>query len=255
MLFRSSPGQGRVYAVHAVRAGGGATYVTVNLALALAAEGDSKVGVVDLNLRFPNVAPYLAPESPFPRTFADIYDRLDTLEARLVVERYMYSHPSGLRVLFPAHMPADTEHVRAEHVYALIETLRPQFDYLVIDTPAHIDEETQAALEAASTVVVVAGLDAASVAASRAFLAQAGQIGLRSDRLLFLANRSTSEQLAAPLVATEKLLGHSFVGDVPDQFNAAFNSELGKSHPAQEGWSNDVGRSFSALASYLKRMP
>jgi pilus assembly protein CpaE len=130
---------GAIIAVAASRGGVGATTVAVNLAaLLLSHKGlfkkkpTKKVVLVDLDLQFGSAGVMLDIEdnggmarilkSPTPPDM----DFLKTI---------MVEHPSGLHVLTAPTEPVPLDAMKAGHVAGILDALRKEYDYVVVDMP------------------------------------------------------------------------------------------------------------------------
>lgn len=131
--------RGLIIATVPARGGIGGTTLSVNLAERLAApkgRGKSasrpRVALVDLDLQFGSVGSMLdlAESDAIARLAGEGTEPDETL-----LRQSMLDHDSGLRVL-PApvtFVPPDA--LRPEQVAAILDTLRSEFDYIVVDLP------------------------------------------------------------------------------------------------------------------------
>jgi protein-tyrosine kinase len=122
----------RVLAVTSAAVGDGKTTTAINLAGALAQSRETRVLLVDADLRRPSVSLQLGLEDPRGAGLADaILDPERPLES--VILRGL---PLNLQVLTSGRPPAAPyEVLKSPRFGALIEEARRSFDYVVVDTP------------------------------------------------------------------------------------------------------------------------
>ena len=150
---------GRVFTVFSPKGGVGKTTMSVNLGLALTLAG-SRVCVVDLDLAFGDVAItlQLIPE----HTIAEAADSEHDLDFSMI-QTLLTRHPSGLTILAAPTHPEGRDRVSASLVRRVIQTLRHNFDYLVIDTPPGFDDQVLGAFDETDECIIVATLDVPTI--------------------------------------------------------------------------------------------
>jgi protein-tyrosine kinase len=114
--------------------GDGKTVTAINLAGALAQSDDARVLLVDLDLRRPSVAHYLALEEARP-TLADVLGEPGLALKDAVVQLPRFNL-SVLRA--PMSVAAPYELLRSPRFEAMLAEARQQYDYVVIDTPPFV---------------------------------------------------------------------------------------------------------------------
>lgn len=151
---------GQVIAVVSPKGGTGKTTVATNLAVGLARLAPQETVIVDLDLQFGDVASalQLVPE----------YHVSDAVHApggqdAMVLKAFLSSHVSGLYVLCAPDSPAEADGVTGEQVAHILELLAADFRYVVVDTAPGLGDHALAALDRATDIVLVSGLDVPSV--------------------------------------------------------------------------------------------
>lgn len=140
-FMTSKQGEKNVYIVTSSYEGSGKTFVSMNLALALAIKG-KRVLLVDGDLRHASASHHLhCPKIGFADYLAgkeDDFDRLivsasDTLESFL---HERADEVSSLHILPVGTVPPNpTELLASERLEQLISVMRPQYDFIIIDCP------------------------------------------------------------------------------------------------------------------------
>jgi pilus assembly protein CpaE len=184
-LLPATPTSGQMITVVSPKGGSGKTVTSTNLAVALAQEAPGRVVLVDFDLQFGDVAMALHIEPEFTIANA-VRGPLDaaTLRAQLV------KHSSGLMVLCAPDQPEEAEDISVESAKDLLAAMARDFDYVVVDTGAGLDDVTIAAIEAASDVVFVSSTDVPSVRGVHKLIDILDRLQLRSQRRHLVLNRS-----------------------------------------------------------------
>jgi pilus assembly protein CpaE len=154
----------RVVTVVSPKGGVGKTSIATNLAIGLAEKHPMDVVLVDLDLQFGDVASTLdlSPVS----TMEDALGPAAALD-NLVLKTMLTVHPANFYVLPGADSPDANEDVSSEQIRRLIDQLSTLFQYIVIDTPAGLDEPTLGALELTDDVILVSTMDVSCVRGMR----------------------------------------------------------------------------------------
>ncbi|HEX4579007.1 MAG TPA: response regulator [Candidatus Dormibacteraeota bacterium] len=130
---------GLVTAVIAGKGGVGKTVIAVNLATALRTGKSRRVVLVDLSLQFGDVAAALALRTD--RTIGDLLAEGHLADHELVRDT-LAAGPGGISVLLAPTTPDVADLITPAHLSALVETLRADFDHIVLDTPSYLTETT-----------------------------------------------------------------------------------------------------------------
>ena len=165
---RTAPARpGAVVAVMSPKGGVGKTTVAANLAAALARDAGARVVLVDLDLQFGDVATVLG----LTRRHS-IADALSKAAARdsFVLGTFLMQHECGIAVLAAPASPVAADHLDADRVGHMLRQLVADFDYVVVDAAPGLDEPALAAIEQASALVAVTGLDVRSARGRRSCL-------------------------------------------------------------------------------------
>jgi pilus assembly protein CpaE len=213
--------QGKVILVISPKGGSGKTAVSSNLAVALAQRHPGRVVAVDLDVQFGDLgtALSLTPE----HTLAQLA-RTSQMDAT-TVKLFLTPYEQGLYVLAGADTPVDADSVTHAHVSAVVPLLAQNFDYVVVDTPAGLDERTLAAIECATDLVLVSSLDVTSIRSLRKALDALDQMGVKAPRTLVL-NRADAKVGLDPSDA-EEALGLSITCSVPSSRDVPLAMNLG----------------------------
>jgi septum site-determining protein MinD len=115
------------------KGGVGKTTVCCNLAVQLAKNG-YRVIVCDLDFGLNNVDVVLGTEN------LALYDVLDAVEGRCRPKQALVRHPRYPTLYSLASNRVSQRYISPQAVRLVLDSLAPQFDYILIDSPAGIDE-------------------------------------------------------------------------------------------------------------------
>lgn len=178
---------GRVITVAAAKGGVGKTTVATNLARALADESPQGVVLVDLDIQFGDVAAAMDLDPSY--TLADILDG-PGLADPIALKTLLTPHPSGLQVACGVTSPVDADKLTSEKVSRLLDMLRHEYRYVVVDTAPGLSEHTLAAFDYSTDLVLVTGMDVPGVRGLRKVLEVLDRLGLHPHARHILVNNA-----------------------------------------------------------------
>src|SRR5262245_2732135 len=180
----------KIVTVFAAKGGCGKTTLATNIAVALAAGGARRVGLLDLDLAFGDVAIMLqlVPE----RSIADavgLGDQLDETSVRALLTPYA----PGLDTLLAPAGPAEAERVTQGLVSDILRLARGMFDFLVVDTPPQFTDHVLTALDASHVHVLLTTPDIPALKNLRITLDTFDLLDLPKENRLVVLNRSDAK--------------------------------------------------------------
>jgi pilus assembly protein CpaE len=208
----SEVAMGRVVTVFSAKGGCGKTTISTNLGAALADKGRRSVVIVDLDLAFGDVAIAL---QLFPaHTIADAVPLGEKNLDFAGLQALLTPHSAGLTTLVAPVEPGAAETIPASLVTRIIEVLRENFDYVVIDTPPAFDDQVLAAFDLSDAVVLLATLDIPALKNLKLTLETLDLLNYPRDRWKIVLNRSDSK-VGLAISEVEKTLRTSITAQVP----------------------------------------
>ena len=214
---------GKVVTVFSAKGGCGKTTLATNLAASLADSGKGSVALLDLDLAFGDVAIAL---QLFPtHTIADAVPIGEDLDGPALLS-LLTSHRSGLQALVAPMEPSAADTIDVLTVTRIIDLLRDEFDYVVIDTPPALDDNVLAAFDRSDVVALLATLDIPALKNLKLTLETLELIGFPRDRLKIVLNRSDSK-VGLALSEVEKTLKAPIVAQIPSSRDVPASTNRG----------------------------
>ncbi len=215
--------RGRVVTVFSAKGGCGKTTLSTNLAAAIAQSGRGSVALVDLDLAFGDVAIAL---QLFPtHTIADAVPIGEDLDGPSLTS-LLTTHRSGLQALVAPMGPSAAETISTDLVVHILELLRDEFDYVIVDTPPALDDHVLAAFDRSDVVALIATLDIPALKNLKLTLETLDLIGFSRDRLKIVLNRSDSK-VGLALSEVEKTLKAPIVAQIPSSRDVPASTNRG----------------------------
>ena len=121
-------------------------------------------------------------------------------------------------MLAGANDPVDADSISHTHVSQVLPLLAQNFDYVIVDTAAGLDERTLAAIECATDLLLVSSLDVTSIRSLRKALDALDHIGVTAQRQLVL-NRSDSK-VGLNRTDAEDAIGMSISCSIPSSLRS-----------------------------------
>jgi pilus assembly protein CpaE len=177
--------EGKLLAVYSSKGGVGCTMLATNMALGLNTEETPAV-IVDANLQFGDVAVSL--NLQVKNSLVDLAARSDELD-RDYVEDVLITHETGLKVLAAPPRPEMADEVQADQLRRVLQFLKRNFAYVIVDTSSTIDDVTLAVLDGCDVLMVVATPDIPSIKDSRLLFDLLSVLEFPRERVFFVLNK------------------------------------------------------------------
>ncbi len=236
----------QVITVSSGKGGVGKTTAVANIAVALAALG-AKVVCVDGDIGLRNLDVVMGLENRI------VYDIVDVIEGRCKLRQAMIrdKHLPEL-YLIPAAQTRDKNAVSPSDMVRLCNDLRPDVDFVLIDSPAGIERGFRNAIAAADRVLVVTNPEVSAVRDADRVIGILEAEEKRSPALII--NRLNAglvkqhEMLSADDVLD--LLGVPLIGLVPEDETVIVSSNRGT--PVAQDPKSRAGQAFRNIARRIK---
>lgn len=202
----------RVITITSGKGGVGKTTTTANLGTALAMQG-KKVAVVDSDIGLRNLDAVLGLENRI------VYDLVDVVEGQCRLRQALIKDKRLPELyLLPAAQTRDKNAINSIQMEQLCEQLRQDFDFVLIDSPAGIEQGFRNAIVGADEIIIVANPEMASVRDADRIIGLVEAAGKPEPRLIL--NRLRAEMVKRgdmmDVADVLEVLGIDLVGIVPE---------------------------------------
>jgi pilus assembly protein CpaE len=241
---------GRLIGVLAPSGGSGSTTLAANIATVLAKQ-HLRCALLDLKLEAGDVASLL--DLKPAHTIAELCQNSARLD-RVMFERSLVRHDSGVHLLAPPRTFADVSQVTPEGVRQAVALARLLFAYVVVDLDHSFREEQVIVLCQADVVLLVMRLDFTSLRNMRRTLEHLERLGVDKERVQIVVNRY-GQPKEIPAAKVEEALGLKILHYIPDDpktVNRANNSGV---PVVLETPSAKVSKCFARLAVSVNGRP
>lgn len=213
----------RVVTVFSSKGGCGKSFLSSNLAVALARKTGKEVAIVDLDLQFGDQAIMM---QLFPaRTILDAAQNLDRLDSE-AIRGYMTPHRSGVYLLAAPLEPGMSETIEADAVGKVIRLLEESFDFVVIDSPPSFSDHVLAALDESDECILITSMDVPSIKNMKLSLQTLSLLGFGRDRIRLVLNRADSK-VGLTVQVVEKTLGTTVDVSIPSSRDVSVSINRG----------------------------
>jgi septum site-determining protein MinD len=235
----------RVITITSGKGGVGKTTSTANLGSALALQG-KKVAVVDADIGLRNLDAVMGLENRI------VYDLVDVVEGQCRLRQALIKDKRVPELyLLPAAQTRDKNAVNSVQMEQLCQQLRQEFDFVVIDSPAGIEQGFRNAIVGADEIIIIANPEMASVRDADRIIGLVEAANKPEPRLIL--NRLRPEMVKRgdmmDVADVLEVLGIDLLGVIPeDEFIIVATN---KGEPAVYDKRSRAGRAFISTAQRL----
>jgi pilus assembly protein CpaE len=217
--------KGLMVAVYSPKGGVGKTTIAVNLACVLRRQGKSAV-LMDGVMQFGAVR-HVMQVPPTTRSFVD----LPTAGAmRTSMPEVLWEGPAGIHVLLAPARPEEADLVQAVDLAGAMALLAESHDYVIVDTPSRLTEDTLAILDSANLILMVVTYMTATIANSRAVVDTFEALGYKGAKPILLVVNQADTAAGMSKGAVENALNLPVIAEIPTDWKLVSES-LNKQQP------------------------
>ena len=236
------------------KGGVGKTTTTANLGMGLAMRGKNVV-LVDTDTGLRNLDLLLGLENRI------MYDLIDVTQGRVPYKKALVRHKKVENLfLLPTSQVKDKSAVNPEELVKLCEELRKEFDYILIDCPAGIEQGFQTAIAAADVAIVVTMPEISAVRDADKIIGELGRADKENIKLI--VNRIRPQMVESgdmlDMDDINDILSIDCIGQVPDDIKVVTAANRGEpcvmSHDSEAGqaYRNIVGRLLGEKIPFME---
>jgi septum site-determining protein MinD len=236
---------GKVITVTSGKGGVGKTTTTANLGVALARMG-KKVVMIDADIGLRNLDIVMGLENRI------VYDLVDVVEKRCRLNQAMIKHKQFPNLyLIPAAQTRDKTAVSPQDMVNITNELRPEFDFILIDSPAGIERGYRNAIEPADEVLIVTNPEVSAVRDADRIIGLL-QSSMKAQPKLIINRLKPDMVKRGEMMSAEdvrEILSIKIIGIVPEDENVIPSSNNGVPVTLNEG--SRAGVAFRNIARRL----
>ncbi|MEJ7810132.1 MAG: hypothetical protein WKG32_06895 [Gemmatimonadaceae bacterium] len=240
--------RGKLFAVYGGKGGLGNTTVAVNLSHAFARNHpDARVALADMVVAGGDVRVFLSLKPAYD--LGDLVSKLDRLDTELLrslmtpASRGVWALPGPDDAEFDGMLDGNTTTTILEH-------LRHDFGFTVLDCEHHMTERTVAALDAADRILLVTELTVTALRSTQRSLTLCRRLGYPDEKLCVVVNRVQSGEVLSATDAND-VLKHEIFWKIPNDYRTAA-AAMAKGVPvAEHDPASKLAWSYTQLAAKL----
>lgn len=236
---------GKVITVTSGKGGVGKTTTTANLGVALARMG-KKVVVIDADIGLRNLDVVMGLENRI------VYDLVDVVEGRCKLRQAMIKHKQFPDLhLIPAAQTRDKTAVSPADMIQITDELRPEFDFILVDSPAGIERGFRNAVAPADEVLIVTNPEVSAVRDADRIIGLLEAEGKGPGKLILNRVKADMVRKGEMLSADDvtDILAISLIGIVPEDDGVIPSSNSGM--PVTLNENSRAGEAFRNIARRL----
>jgi len=203
-------GQGQVVAVYSPMGGSGRTLIAVNLACVLRRQG-STVAVLDGVMQFGGVR-HLLQVPPEARSLIDVPAGGGM---KMALPESLWEGPGGVNFLLAPPRPEQAELVNAPDLHQAVGILAESHEFVIVDTPPRLSDDTLALLDAAKAILLVVTYGGPAIANARAAIETFDMLGYRKQKPILVVINHADETAGMSRAGLEHALGLPVAAEIP----------------------------------------
>ena len=236
---------GEVFVVTSGKGGVGKTPTTANIGTGLAAQG-KKVVLMDTDIGLRNLDVVMGLENRIVYDIVDVAHENCKLKQALIKDKRFEN-----LYLLPAAQTKDKNAVTEEQMRAMCQTLKEEFDYVVIDCPAGIEQGFKNAIAGADWAIVVTNPEVSAVRDADRIIGLLEANGLADPKLIVNRVRPNMVKQGDMMDVNDMLeiLAVKLLGVVPDDDSIVISTNRGE--PAVLDQNSRAGQAYRNIVQRI----
>ncbi len=236
---------GEVIVITSGKGGVGKTTTTANLGSALALAG-KKVALVDMDIGLRNLDVVMGLENRI------VYDVVDVVEERCKLRQALIKDKRFNELfLLPAAQTRDKSAVNEEQMIDLTRKLKSEFDYILIDCPAGIEQGFKNAIVGADRAIVVTTAEISAIRDADRIIGLLDSSSIKNPELIINRIRPNMIRKGEMMDIEDivELLSIDLIGVIPD--DEYIITQTNKGEPAVSNKKSPSGRGYLEIAQRI----
>lgn len=214
----------KVFVITSGKGGVGKTTTTANLGVGLATRGKRTL-LIDADIGLRNLDVVMGLENRI------VYDLIDVIEGRCKMSKaFIKDKRCENLYLLPAAQTRDKDAVNPEQMKELIDNLKSEFDYIIIDCPAGIEQGFKNAIAAADQAFIVTTPEISAVRDADRIIGLLEANEIRNSKLIVnrIKNNMVKEGNMLDVPDITDILAIDVIGVIPDDENIVISTNRGE---------------------------
>ena len=238
--------KGQTVAVYSPKGGTGKTTIALNLACTLRRNGNT-VALMDGVMQFGAMRHVLAA----PPETRSIIDLPPGGLMKSALPGVLWEGPTGIEVLFAPERPEQADLVQPAEIANAMGLLATSHDYVIVDAPTRLADDTLAIFDAASIILIVSTYMDVTVRNARAAVDTFTALGYKGQKPLLVVVNQGDNLPGMSREGLERELGLPVVAEIPSDWKTVSES-LNKRQPyVLSAPATAVAKAVAGLAAAL----
>ena len=233
---------GEVIVITSGKGGVGKTTTTANLGSALAMRG-KKVVLLDTDIGLRNLDVVMGLENRI------VYDIVDVIEGKCKLRQALIKDKRFTDLfLLPAAQTRDKDAINEDEMIRLTQRLKEEFDYIIVDCPAGIEQGFKNAISGADRAIVVTNAEISSIRDADRIIGLLEASNIRNPELIINRIRPDMVKRGEMMDVEDilDLLSIDLIGVVPEDENII--TQTNKGEPAVANKKAASGKAYVEIA-------
>ena len=233
---------GEVIVITSGKGGVGKTTTTANLGSALAMRG-KKVVLLDTDIGLRNLDVVMGLENRI------VYDIVDVIEGKCKLRQALIKDKRFTDLfLLPAAQTRDKDAINEDEMIRLTQRLKEEFDYIIVDCPAGIEQGFKNAIAGADRAIVVTNAEISSIRDADRIIGLLESSNIRNPELIINRIRPKMVKRGEMMDVEDilDLLSIDLIGVVPEDENII--TQTNKGEPAVANKKAASGKAYIEIA-------